>query len=194
MHYLTTQEVARYCQVSSVTVGKWIDAGHLRGHRTPGGHRRVARDDLVAFMRSREIPLPADLLAAGHPITVLIADGEPTFRGEVARRVASRFPSSRIEEAGSGTEALVKVGQLKPALVIFDLGLADVNVEEVCWRLPALAGFDPTWIVAVSRRSASTGTPPSGAAALVSRSVGPEAVVAAASHALQSLTGATPLG
>lgn len=194
LRYLTTQEVARYCHVSSVTVGKWIDAGHLRGHRTPGGHRRVTRSDLVAFMRTRNMPVPLDLQGPGQPLTILVADAEAPFREEVARRLVARLPGSQVEEAASGTEALVKVGQHRPALVVLDLGLSDVDASEVCRRLPELAGLDGLWIVAVSRRApAGTAAPPSGASAVVQRSAGADAVAAAAGHALQSLAGAAPL-
>lgn len=187
MRYLTTQEVARHCQVSSVTVGKWIDSGHLRGHRTPGGHRRVARTDLVAFLRARHMPVPSDLQASGQPPLVVVADGEASFREEVGRRLSGRVPGAVVEEAASGVQALLKVGQMRPALVILDLELSDVNGSEVCRQLQDAHGLERTWVLAVTRKPA--GAPPPGATAIVQRSLGADAVVAAAAHALQSAGG-----
>ena len=43
--------MARVCQVTPATVAHWIDQGHLKGHRTPTGHRRVESTDLVAFLK-----------------------------------------------------------------------------------------------------------------------------------------------
>src|SRR2546426_2261246 len=63
--YWGTQRVARVCQVSPATVASWIDAGHLKGHKTPTGRRRVESTDLVEFLRSHGMAVPPDLLAAG---------------------------------------------------------------------------------------------------------------------------------
>src|SRR5438128_12012732 len=63
--YWGTQRVARVCQVSPATVASWIDAGHLKGHKTPTGRRRVESTDLVDFLRSHGMAVPPDLLAAG---------------------------------------------------------------------------------------------------------------------------------
>ena len=56
--------MARVCQVSPATVASWIDAGHLKGHKTPTGRRRVESTDLVEFLRSHGMAVPPDLLAA----------------------------------------------------------------------------------------------------------------------------------
>ena len=184
MRYLTTQEVAHHCHVSSVTVGKWIDSGHLRGHRTPGGHRRVARTDLVAFMRARHMPVPSDLQTSSQPLLILVADAEASFREEVGRRLSGRVSGAVVEEAASGVQALVKIGLMRPALVILDLELSDVNASEVCRQLEDAHGLEHTWVLAVTRKPAAA--PPTGATAVVQRSLGADAVVAAAAHALQN--------
>ena len=49
--YLTTTDVARMCQVSQKTVYKWLDTGDLKYFKTPGGHRRFHRDEVLVFMR-----------------------------------------------------------------------------------------------------------------------------------------------
>ncbi|HEY6784852.1 MAG TPA: helix-turn-helix domain-containing protein, partial [Gemmatimonadales bacterium] len=54
--YWGTQRVARICQVSPTTVANWIDQGHLKGHKTPTGRRRVVVDDLAAFLRAHGMP------------------------------------------------------------------------------------------------------------------------------------------
>lgn len=48
--YLSTGEVARLCSVTPDTVLKWIRAGRIPAERTPGGHHRVHRDALRAFV------------------------------------------------------------------------------------------------------------------------------------------------
>lgn len=47
--WLSLRDACDLLQVSQVTLRQWADAGHLRVYRTPGGHRRFAREDLVAL-------------------------------------------------------------------------------------------------------------------------------------------------
>jgi excisionase family DNA binding protein len=42
--WLTVAQVAEEEQVSARTVLRWIEAGHLRARRQPGGRLRVHRD------------------------------------------------------------------------------------------------------------------------------------------------------
>jgi excisionase family DNA binding protein len=39
--------------VSITTVVRWIEAGLVVAYRTPGGHRRITRDQLHQFARQR---------------------------------------------------------------------------------------------------------------------------------------------
>ena len=52
-------QLAPILGVSESTLKRWIDRGHLRADRTPGGHRRIARADLIAFLRARGRALPS---------------------------------------------------------------------------------------------------------------------------------------
>jgi excisionase family DNA binding protein len=62
---MTTGEVARYCKVSTKTVSTWTDACGLNHYRMPGGtrqdHRRIPQKDLIAFLRSKGMPVPAEI-------------------------------------------------------------------------------------------------------------------------------------
>ena len=49
--WLSPREACRLLQVSEVALRQWADAGHLRVYRTPGGHRRFLRADLLALTR-----------------------------------------------------------------------------------------------------------------------------------------------
>ena len=52
-------QLAPILGVSESTLKRWVDAGHLRGVKSPGGHRRIALRDLLAFLRSRGRPVPS---------------------------------------------------------------------------------------------------------------------------------------
>ena len=47
--WLSLGEACELLQVSQVTLRQWADAGHVKVYRTPGGHRRFSRDDLLAM-------------------------------------------------------------------------------------------------------------------------------------------------
>jgi excisionase family DNA binding protein len=49
---LTASEAARHLGVSTSTVRRWSDAGHLQGYRTPGGQRRFSVAQLDEFLDS----------------------------------------------------------------------------------------------------------------------------------------------
>src|SRR6266478_10021036 len=70
----TTHEVSRLLHVNPRSVINWIEQNLLPSYRTPGGHRRIRHDDLLAFLRKHQIPTPA-LLVEGK-FSVLIVDDE----------------------------------------------------------------------------------------------------------------------
>ncbi|MGD2216691.1 MAG: helix-turn-helix domain-containing protein [Gemmatimonadales bacterium] len=61
--WLTTGQAARLCSVTSDTVLKWIKRGSLEAVRTAGGHYRIRRQDLAAFLTEGRAS-PGDL--PGH--------------------------------------------------------------------------------------------------------------------------------
>ncbi len=53
--YFTTNDIARMCCVTRQTVINWIKGGKLKAVLTPGGHRRVSREDLLEFFRGKNL-------------------------------------------------------------------------------------------------------------------------------------------
>ena len=54
--WLSLGEACRLLQVNEATLRQWADHGHLRVYRTPGGHRRFYRDDVLALTKSNPAP------------------------------------------------------------------------------------------------------------------------------------------
>lgn len=48
-HWLSLGEACRLLQVNEATLRQWADQGYLRVYRTPGGHRRFWRDDVLGL-------------------------------------------------------------------------------------------------------------------------------------------------
>src|SRR6186713_755935 len=78
--YYTTYQVAKFFGVSLPTVVNWVNSGLLTAHRTPGGHRRLARNDVIAFAREHDYPLAKELIDHGDGRKkVLVVDDEQDF-------------------------------------------------------------------------------------------------------------------
>ena len=58
---LSTIEVARMLGVAVSSVSKWIDGGKLVAGRTPGGHRRIEKDDFIRFLHQQQFRIPPEL-------------------------------------------------------------------------------------------------------------------------------------
>jgi excisionase family DNA binding protein len=52
--HLSTGEAAALCAVTPDTVLKWIQAGKITAHRTPGGHHRIPRSVLLPLIEQHE--------------------------------------------------------------------------------------------------------------------------------------------
>jgi CheY-like chemotaxis protein len=134
--YWGTQRVARICQVSPTTVANWIDQGHLKGHKTPTGRRRVVVDDLAAFLRAHGMPVPPELLGGpvSKPIVVLVEDDE-RYRQALRTLINRSGIAIELVEAGTGVDGLLEIGRSDPDLIVLDYGLPDLNAEQVVERL-----------------------------------------------------------
>ena len=56
-------EVANICGVVNQTAINWIRNDYLKAFKTPGGQYRIYPDDLVEFMRQRNMRIPTEVLA-----------------------------------------------------------------------------------------------------------------------------------
>ncbi len=55
--YLTTGVIAQYCEVSRVTVLRWIRKRHLPAFKLPAGHYRIRKDDFTEFLAKYDMPV-----------------------------------------------------------------------------------------------------------------------------------------
>jgi hypothetical protein len=54
----TTFDVSRICQANIASIKNWIMKGYLKAFRTPGGHYRIQKKDLINFLRKYHMPNP----------------------------------------------------------------------------------------------------------------------------------------
>jgi excisionase family DNA binding protein len=129
---LTTGQAASHCQVSTPTVKTWIREGRLRAFKTPGGHARIAVDEFQRFLRRHRMPTyPPPPPPAG----VLVVDDEPQIVEMLVEFLTQHPRGFKIETASDGYEALIKLGSLRPALLILDARMPKLDGMEVCRHL-----------------------------------------------------------
>lgn len=145
MKYLTTGEVAEACQVSVGAVKKWIRQGKLKAFRSPGGHHRIRRTHFEAFCNAYGFTeAPPD------PPEILVVDDEPEMAQFVVDALRRADPALKLESASSGYEGLLKVGLLRPHLLILDIRMPGTDGLEVCRRIKGNPATRATKILAIT--------------------------------------------
>jgi len=142
----TTHEVSHLLHVNPRSVINWIEQNLLASYRTPGGHRRIRREDLLAFIRKHQIPTPAALVE--EKFSVLIVEDEEDIT-EILKTYFERQGGFEVQSVSDGITALIEVGRSKPDLLLLDVMIPGVDGVEVCRRIKA----DPenqTAILAIS--------------------------------------------
>jgi excisionase family DNA binding protein len=142
----TTHEVSHLLHVNPRSVINWIEQSLLSSYRTPGGHRRIRREDLLAFLRKHQIPTPEALV--DEKFSVLIVDDEEAIV-DILQTFLLRQGGYEISSASDGISALIEVGRLKPDLLVLDIMIPGVDGIEVCRRIKGNPK-NKTAIIAVS--------------------------------------------
>ena len=130
----TTHEVSRLLHVNPRSVINWIEQSLLPSYRTPGGHRRIRRDDLLAFLRKHQIPTPESLVEGTFSVLVVDDDSEIV---DMVKGFLQRQGGYEVASASDGITALLEVGRIKPDLLILDVMIPGVDGIEVCRRIKA---------------------------------------------------------
>ncbi|HVQ64032.1 MAG TPA: response regulator [Terriglobia bacterium] len=130
----TTHDLSRLLHVNPRSVINWIEQERLLSFRTPGGHRRVRHEDLMAFLRKHKIPMPSALTTGNF--SVLVVENED----ETSQRIQSSLAAQngyKVSTATDGISALLAVGRERPDLMILDVKIPGVDGLEVCRQIKA---------------------------------------------------------
>ena len=126
---MTSAEVAKALLVARSTVQRWIDAGEMKSFRTVGAHRRVRREDVLEFLRERQMPLPAELLVTRR---LMVIDDEPHIARALTSVLRREDPEMDVEVCDNGFDALLSLGNDPPNAVLLDAHMPDVHGTQVC--------------------------------------------------------------
>ena len=133
-NFYTTHEVSKFCDVYPTTVINWIKEGLLPAYTTPGGHRRIKREDILYLMKKNNMPIPDELQRASKG-RVLVIDDDP----KILRMIQTILSHEElaISTANSAFQAGLLISSWLPDIILLDFLMPEVDGFEVCRRLRA---------------------------------------------------------
>ena len=131
---LTVFKASKQCNVSPKTIINWIESGHITAYKTVGGHRRIKKTDLVAFMTKQGIPISEDT-PVEERIRILVVDDDPIIVETIVQSLEEDEHDYEVISASDGFEAGIQVSHFKPYLLILDIMMPDIKGYEVCKKI-----------------------------------------------------------
>jgi excisionase family DNA binding protein len=125
---MTVTQAARICNVTRVTMWRWVKAGSIRSSSTAGGHHRINRDDLAQFIKTHR--MGARLQNESGKMRILIVDDEPPIQKYLSRILTSH--GYETQACADGFEAGVNVMKFQPHLILLDLYMPRVDGFQTC--------------------------------------------------------------
>ncbi len=152
--FYTTAEAADRLGVSIRTVQLWTENGLLQAWKTDGGHRRITMDSLERLLAS---PKPEAILDDGTRIAapkprfrILVVEDEPNLLLLYQMQLRRWRMAPEVAIAQDGFDALLKIGQEKPHLMITDLLMPHMDGFKMLRKLRSLPELADMEIVVVS--------------------------------------------
>ena len=126
--WIGTTEAARFCGVSRPAFKKWIDKGFVEAYVTPGGTARIPVLGLVKTMQKHKMPVPEELLRLQYTRVLVVDDDEENRKAVVS--ILEGNAGYQIEIAKNGYEACIRIGDIKPDIIVFDPMVSLLNGAE----------------------------------------------------------------
>lgn len=148
-------EVAKLCGVVNQTAINWIKNNHLKAFNTPGGQFRVYPEDLMEFMRSRNIQVPVEVrVACGEKISgcdsLIIVDDDRGLNSVVAKFISKKLPSLPVYQAFDGFEAGSLMAEKQPSILLLDLNLPGIDGFDLCRKINESDRFGKPSIIVIT--------------------------------------------
>jgi len=130
---MTTREAGEALGVAVRTVQLWVESGVLPAWRTAGGHRRIARSAVDKLMaeRSHVISQPAVKNEAStsqaRALKLLVVEDDADLLNLFTMVVDGWDFPVELSTAVNGFEGLVRIGQVRPDMVVTDLNMPGMD-------------------------------------------------------------------
>jgi len=142
---VTTAQAAKLLGISVRTAQLLIEGGALTSWKTPGGHRRVRRADVLALMtKTNEAP------AFSSALVIVVASSRNLQR---YRKTLAEIGEAAIDSYSDPYAALFAVGSRLPAGVVIDVEDGDAERLALLHSLAANPALGNTRIIAVGAKT-----------------------------------------
>ena len=161
---LSTREAAERLGVALRTVQLWVEGGVLPAWKTAGGHRRISRAAVERLIEERSAALSgngqrgaaqAPVVDAPAPVDarmkLMVVEDEPDLLRLFTLVIAGWELPIDVTPAGNGFEALLRMGQDCPDLLVTDLNMPGMDGFKMIASLRGVGpSFDDMDIVVVT--------------------------------------------
>ncbi len=144
----STFAIAKLLSVDPGSVANWMDQGLLKSHRTPGGHRRASKENLIQFLKVHKMPVPPELEPA--PPRVLVVDDEESVTKMIVSTIQEAHPEYEVLEAKDGFNAGTIIATHKPDVVVLDLRMPGMDGFDVCTMIKSQEATKHIEVVAIT--------------------------------------------
>lgn len=160
----STRDVAALLGLAVRSVQLMVDRGELQAWKTPGGHRRIDRASVEAFLQGREghgkkrsagrtaadATVAAGSTESSGKAKVLIIEDSKHYQKLASMLLRNDFPELEIFVADDGFAGLAMAGQLRPALLIVDILLPGMDGATLIASLRSHAQFADSRLIVLT--------------------------------------------
>jgi len=147
-------EVANLCGVVNQTTINWIRNGYLKAFMTPGGQYRIYLEDLLSFLRERNMRIPAELSAADNPELdwncLAIIDDDEQLNDIIKKFLEKDGFSFNIVQAYDGFAAGALLTERKPGFIILDIDLPGLDGNAICRKIKSDPAFGKPFVITIT--------------------------------------------
>jgi excisionase family DNA binding protein len=130
--FCSTKQAASIIGVSHRTIQLWVESGILQAWKTAGGHRRITMQSVGKLVDQRREALApaAPVLQEAPPDArkkLLVVDDDAMLLRLYELELAGWDLPVDMIKAQNGFEALIKIGETRPELLISDLSMPGMD-------------------------------------------------------------------
>jgi len=150
---LSLVDAARICNVSHMTMWRWVKNGKIKTYKTLGGHNRILWRDMERFLVDNGME---NLIAQHGSVSkrILFISHESSEEKEIAQNLQDI--GFTIEWARDEFEAGRTVSLFKPDCVILNLSAVEINAQGICRALKRNASTSAIKVVALTGNHCDT--------------------------------------
>lgn len=152
----STKEAASLLGVSHRTVQLWVEGGVLQAWKTAGGHRRILLTSVHRLVAQRNqavrggAPAAAAAVQDDAPRRIVMADDDATLLRLYELELSGWGLDAELIKARDGFDALIRIGERRPDLLISDLNMPGMDGFRMVRTLRADPRYGKMAIIVIS--------------------------------------------